>query len=68
MKLAAIILTIAGVANVALIEIVRSLVHSRRAKRNEAPGTQDVAMIGTIITAVFVISAVTCWGIWYFRK
>jgi ABC-type enterochelin transport system permease subunit len=68
MKLAAIILTIAGVANVVLIEIVRSLAHSRRAKKDKTAGTQDIAMIGTMITAIFVISAASCWSIWFIRK
>ncbi len=68
MKQIAIALTVAAVAGMVLLEIIRSIVHAHRIKSNKTAGTQDIAMVGTFVLLLLVISSVICWIGWFLTK
>jgi hypothetical protein len=62
-KVAAILATATFVAGPVVIEILRSIVHARREKRDGLGGTQDIAMWGSFTMLGCGILAAVCWGI-----
>ena len=67
MKRVAIGLTIGAIACPVLIELAREAIDARRRKRDGLGGTQDIAMIGSLIGWVLIGSSIACW-IAYFQK
>lgn len=67
-KVAAIVFTAAFMAGPVVIEVVRSVVHTRRERREGIGGTQDIAMWGTFISLGCALLAAVCWGVWYWSR
>jgi hypothetical protein len=63
-----IILIAMGVATVIGTEIVRSVVHRRRERRDGLGGTQDIAMWGTLIGWACFIGAGICGLLWRLQR
>ncbi|MCS6865863.1 MAG: hypothetical protein RMJ56_03320 [Gemmataceae bacterium] len=61
---AAIVFTAASVVGPGVIEVLRMIVHHRRAQRDGLGGTQDVAMWGTFALWGGIVLAVGLWGVW----
>lgn len=57
---ASIVLIAIGAATMLGTELVRSLVHRRRARRGGG-GTQDVARWGTFLSLACFVAAALCW-------
>ena len=49
------------------VEVLRSIVHRRRKRRDGLGGTQDIAMWGTLIGWVLIMAALVCAAIWLLR-
>ena len=64
-KIAAIVFSVAFVVAPVVIEILRSVIHARRERRNGLGGTQDIAMWGTFTALACGVLAAICWGMWY---
>ena len=60
----AFILAAAGVAVVIGTEILRSIIHRRRERRDGFGGTQDIAMWGTFISLACFLGAGLCALFW----
>ena len=65
MKVAAIVFTAAFAIGPLAINILRSVVHRRRHRRDGLGGTQDIAMWGTFTMLAFGVLAAICWSVWY---
>ena len=65
---ASIILIAMGVATMIGTEIVRSVVHRRRERRDGLGGTQDIAMWGTFIGLACFIGAGICGLLWRLQR
>ena len=63
-----IILIVMGVATMIGTEIVRSVVHRRRERRDGLGGTQDIAMWGTFIGLACFIGAGICGLLWRLQR
>lgn len=63
-----IILIAMGVATMIGTEIVRSVVHRRRERRDGLCGTQDIAMWGTFIGLVCFFGAGICGLLWGLQR
>ncbi len=61
MKTVAIGFTIAAVASPVVIELIRSIVDHRRQRRIGIAGTQDIAMLGSLIGWALAGVAIVCW-------
>lgn len=51
-------LIVATLATMPVTELLRSIIHRRRARVHPLAGTQDIAMIGTLIFAVLFAATV----------
>jgi hypothetical protein len=65
---ASIILIAMGVATMIGTEIVRSVVHRRRERRDGLGGTQDIAIWGTFIGLACFIGAGICGLLWRLQR
>jgi hypothetical protein len=65
---ASLILIAMGVATMIGTEIVRSVVHRRRERRNGFGGTQDIAMWGTFIGLACFVGACICGLLWRLQR
>ena len=57
-----------GIAAVVGTEVLRSVVHRRRQRREGIGGTQDIAMWGTFIALALFIGAGICGLIWKLQR
>ena len=65
---ASLILIAMGVATMIGTEIVRSVVHRRRERRDGLGGTQDIAMWGTFIGLACFVGAGICGLLWRLQR
>ena len=63
-----IVLIVMGVATMIGTEIVRSVVHRRRERRDGLGGTQDIAMFGTFIGLACFVGAGICGLLWRLQR
>jgi hypothetical protein len=59
-KSVAFMLVLAAILTMISSEILRSVIHSKRKSKDGLGGTQDIAMLGTIICGVLLIAALVC--------
>lgn len=45
-------------------EVIRSLLHRRRTSQDGLGGTQDIAMVGTLVGGALLLAAGICGGLW----
>jgi hypothetical protein len=65
---AAIILIAMGIVTAIGTEILRSVIHRRRERRDGLGGTQDIAMWGTFIGWACFIGAAICGLLWRLQR
>jgi hypothetical protein len=65
---ASIVLIAMGVATMIGTEIVRSVVHRRRERRDGIGGTQDIALWGTFIGLACFVGAGICGLLWRLQR
>jgi hypothetical protein len=65
---AVIVLVVAAILELIAVEILRSVIHRRRERRDGIGGTQDIAMWGTLIGWLLIIGAGTCGMIWILNR
>lgn len=58
----------AGLASIIITEIVRSVVDRRRVLRDGIGGTQDVAIWGRLVLAIFNLGALVCLILWFVTR
>ena len=56
----AFLFTACTIATLIATEVARSLIHRHRERRDGIGGTQDVAMIGVGISAIFALASIAC--------
>lgn len=59
-RIGAFLFTACTIATLIATEVARSLIHRRRERRDGIGGTQDVAMIGVGISAIFALASIVC--------
>jgi hypothetical protein len=65
MRRVALGLTIAAVICPFVTEIARSIIDARRRKRDGLGGTQDVALVGSLIGWGLIGSSIACWIVYF---
>jgi hypothetical protein len=63
-KILAIGFTVAAFASLILLEVVRAIVNRIRVKKTGFGGTQDIAVVGLLITGIPLVLAFACWAVW----
>jgi hypothetical protein len=62
------VFTASGVATLVGTEILRSLVHRHRERRDGLGGTQDIALVGQLVAGVCVLGASICGVVWLSQR
>ena len=58
------VFALAALATPIVIEVVRSIVHRRRAQRDGLGGTQDIALWGSLVGFLLVAVTIVCGIAW----
>lgn len=67
-KVAAVTLFFMAFTTLIVTEVLRSVVHGIRQRRDGYGGTQDIAMWGTFVAWFFLIAAIACGVVWLFAR
>ena len=62
------VFALAALATPIVIEVVRSVVHRRRAQRDGLGGTQDIAMSGTLVGFFLFAVTIVCGIAWFLTR
>ncbi len=65
---AAVVLVIAAILELIAVEVLRSVIHRRRERRDGIGSTQDIAMWGMFVGWAIIIGAVICGVIWLLSR
>lgn len=65
---AAVLLVCALALELIAVELLRSIIHRKRERRDGLGGTQDIAMWGTAIGWLLLIAGLVCGVLWFFKR
>ena len=61
---AAAVLVVAAILEQIAVEVLRSIIHRKRKRRDGMGGTQDIAMWGMFLGWALIVGALICGTVW----